>query len=390
MRRLRRCLVPLVIAAGLPGCGRSAPSPPETRTPPVSVTTTIARRDDVPRRFEAGGVVAAETSATVSSRVVAPVVEVRVRAGDRVRAGQVLIVLDERDLAAHARQSTASVEAAERGLAAARAERAAADAEQKAAAAWHTRIAALHARQSATAQELDEAAARLAGATARTEAAQARIDQATADAAAARAAADATSTTQSFATILSPFDGIVTERLTDPGNMAAPGAPLLRLDGDGALRVEVMVDEARAPHVRTGDDVEVLFEGREAPVPSRVIEIARAIATDRRAFVVKVSLPRRSDVRSGTFARVRFAGEPRSGLFVPASALVRQGQVTTAFVVDGDTARLRLVRIAEGHEKNVEVLAGLQPGEIVVVNPPPDLADGRAVRATPLATDGRP
>jgi len=71
---------------------------------------------------------------------------------------------------------------------------------------------------------------------------------------------------------------------------------------------------------------------------------------------------------------VRFPAGPRTALTVPATAIVRQGQVTSVFVVDGDAARLRLVRL-----RGTEVLAGLADGEVVVVAPPPGLADGRLV-----------
>ena len=188
-------------------------------------------------------------------------------------------------------------------------------AERKLAAAWHSRIASLHERRSATTQELDEAEARLSSAVARAESASARVAQANAQLAAARAAADAATTAQSFGLVKAPFDGLVTERLTDPGNLASPGIPLLRLDSTGAPHVEVRVDEARERYVREGDRVEVRFEegaGASRAVEGVVTEIARAVTADERAFMVEVSLPSDHTPRTGTFARVRFRGaEPR-------------------------------------------------------------------------------
>lgn len=348
-------------------------------------------------RFEAGGVVAAGLSAVVTSRVVAPVIEVRVRAGDRVRAGQVLVVLDDRDLSARVREARAAAVAAEQGLSAARTEQTAIAADRRLAIAWRTRIASLHERNSATAQELDEAEARLSSTTARAEGAQARIEQATSYVAAARAAAEAAETTQSFALVRAPFDGLVTETLTDPGNLASPGAPLARVESVGAPRVEVTVDEKRAAYVKTGDRAEVTFDSVEGNgtveqrIDGVVIEIARAVALDRRAFTVKVSLPRERAARTGTFARVRFSGPARKALLVPADAIRQQGQIATVFVVDDNVAWLRLVQTGLESSDGIEVVAGLDENETVVISPPPELRDGRRVtsRATRSSNEER-
>ena len=388
MTALTRIAAAAVLAAGAAACGpHESSEAPEAREPSIAVTTAPAALGEVPEPIEAGGTVAAGATAVVTSRVVAPVLEVRVRAGDRVRAGQVLAVLDDGALGAQARQATASVAAAEQALISVRTEHAAAGADQKLADAWHARVAALHERRAATPQELDEAEARRSGAVARAAGAQARIEQATSQVAAARAAAEAAGTTHGFAVIRAPFAGLVTERLTDPGNLASPGVPLLRLDAEGAPRVEVRVDEARAGLVAPGDAVEVLFEAEgAAPVAGIVTEVARAVAADERAFTVKVSLPKDAAVRTGTFARVRFRGPVRKALLVPAAAIRRQGQVATAFVVEDRTARLRLLQTGIVLGERVEVVAGLDPGEPVVVNPPPTLADGRRVTASAAAS----
>jgi RND family efflux transporter MFP subunit len=382
----------LLLALTAAACGRSRePEARDAGGPPLSVATAVASVAPIGERLEAGGTVAAEVSATLTSRIVSTVKSVRARAGDRVRAGDVLVVLDARDVAAGTRGARASVSAAEQGLAVATSEQAAAVAEQKLAAASHGRIASLHERRSATTQELDEAEARMAGATARVEGAKARVEQAAFTLTAARAATDAAAATESFSIVTAPFDGLVTERLTDPGNLAAPGTPLLRLDSLGTPHVAVTVDEAREQYVHAGDRVEVLFEDRPgeqaAPVEGVVTEVAR-ITEDVRGFTVKVSLPRDSSPRAGTFARVRFRGASRDALLIPPAAVRRQGQLATAFVVDDGVARLRLLRIGYEGSEGVEVLAGIDSGEVVVSAPPPELIDGRRVVARQSAQAG--
>ncbi|HVL69817.1 MAG TPA: efflux RND transporter periplasmic adaptor subunit [Vicinamibacterales bacterium] len=366
---------------GLAACART--DPPADTPPPLPVSVATVQAIDVAERLEAGGVVGARESATLSSRLMAPVREVRVRAGDRVRAGQVLVVLDGRDLAAQAAQAVSSSDAAGQGLAAAKTELAAAASEHTLATSWHGRIAALHAKHSATAHELEEAEARLAAATARLEGARARVGQAESSTAASRAAVDAATTVRGFATIVAPFDGLVTERFTDPGNLAAPGVPLLRVETTGGQRVEVTIDESRAAFLMPGDRVDVLVGdgsgGTHSAVSGTIADVAREVSAAQRAFRVKVALADASAARTGTFARVRFRGAGRTAVVVPPAAIVRQGQVASAFVLQGELARLRLLHLGDVFDEGVEVLAGLGAGERVVVNPPPGLRDGRRV-----------
>lgn len=371
--------------------GSQTPEPTVDAGAPLSVSTVVAAVMPIADRLEAGGVVAAKETATLTSRIVAPVIEVRARAGDRVRAGDLLVVLDDKAMADQARAAEAAAGAAQQGLTVASSEQAAAVAERKLAMAWHSRIASLHERRSATTQELDEAEARLSSAVARVESASARVAQANAQLVAARAAADAATTTESFGLVKAPFDGLVTERLTDSGNLASPGMPLLRLDSTGAPHVDVRVDEARVRYVREGDRVEVRFEagaGASNTVEGVVTEIARAVTTNERAFMVKVSLPSDHRSRTGTFARVRFRGASREALVVPATTIRRQGQLSTVFVVEDGIARLRLLQTGYDGAEGVEVLAGLNRGEVIVNAPPPELTDGRRIVAHDSAPTG--
>jgi RND family efflux transporter MFP subunit len=370
-----------VAAIGLAaaGCGGHPETTAANELPPVAVSVATVTLADVADTFEAGGVVQARTTATLTARILAPVREVRVSPGDRVRAGQTLIVLDSADLGAQARSARAAALGADQDIAAAAADQQAAEAALALARAAHSRIAGLHAKRSATAHELDEATAALrraeanaAGAAARARGANSGLDR-------ARAAAEAAATTASFATIRAPFDGVVTEKLIDPGNMAAPGAPLLRVEDTRGFRLDVRVDESRAARISLQDPVTVLLDGHAAPIEGTVTEVSRAVDADSRAFLVKIALPEAAATRSGAFGRAVFGGATRKALTVPEAALARRGQMTSVLAVENGVARLRLVSVS-----GTEVLAGLSAGDVVIVNPPPDLTDGR--RVTPGAT----
>jgi len=365
----------LMTSVALTGCStpRAAAATADAADP-ITVAVAEVAMTDVASAVDSGGVVQARTTARITARIMAPVREVRVSPGDRVREGQTLIVLDGNDLAAGARSARSAAIAAEQGSNAAAAERQAAEAGLALALASHDRIAGLQARRSATAQELDDATAALRSAEARVAGASARALQAASAVESARAASDQASTTESFTTIAAPFGGMITEKMVEPGNMASPGMPLLRLEDTRGFRLEVRVDESRIGQIRNGDSVPVFLGTGTASIVGKVEEISRAVDADARAFLVKVALPDAPGLRSGEFGKARFGGTPRRALTIPSSAVVRHGQLASVFVVDKGVARVRVVNLSES-----EVLAGLTESEVVIVSPPAGVTDGRRV-----------
>jgi len=378
LRLSRIAAAAAVILSGALLTACAAPRAADASTPPfdtVTVAVAPVALADVATPIDAGGVVQARTTAAITARLLAPVREVRVAPGDRVRKGQTLIVLDGDDLAAAARAAKSTAAAAEQGATAAGADLRAAEAALTLARASHDRIAGLNARHSATAQEFDDAVAALRSAEARVAGASARALQATFAVDSARAASDHARTTESFTTLLAPFDGLVTEKMVEPGNMASPGAPLLRVEDTGRFRLEVRLDESRATTIRTGGAVPVALGAGSSEAAGTVEEVSRSVDADAHAFLVKIALPDLPGLRSGEFGRARFRGATRSVLTVPPSAIVRRGQLTSVFVVENGRARLRLV-----NARDSEVVAGLTETDIVILSPPPGLADGRRVK----------
>ena len=167
---------------------------------------------------------------------------------------------------------------------------------------------------------------------------------------------------------------MVTGKMVEPGNMASPGMPLLRLEDTRGFRLEVRVDESRIGQIRNGDSVPVFLGTATTSITGTVVEVSRAVDADARAFLVKIALPDAVGLRSGEFGKARFGGTPRRALTIPSSAIVRRGQLTSVFVVDKDVASVRLVNLRES-----EVLAGLTESEVVILSPPAGVTDGRRV-----------
>ena len=369
---------------------------PDTRqadaASPIAVTTAPAATQDVAGSFEAGGVVRARAVASVTSRIMAEVRSVTVRPGDRVRAGQVLVMLDARDLQANRARAQAAEAAARQSAAVAEADRQSAMAMLSLAQVSHKRISELKARNSATQGELDEAAAALRSAEARLQAAEARLSASRSEIDAAGAALAAAAAGSSYATLSAPFNGVVTEKNVEAGNMVAPGQSVMTVEDTRAFRLEARLDESRAALVKPGDSVHVDLTGAsgsggDASVPDRFIqgtvaEVSRMLSADSHDFLVKIDLPAGEQARSGMYGKAQFAGPGRRALTVPAAALVRRGQLSFVFVVERDNrAHLRLVNAGASGDATVEIRSGLLEGERVVTVVPPALADGSPVTA---------
>jgi RND family efflux transporter MFP subunit len=312
----------------------------------------------------------------------ASIAQVHVRAGDRVRRGRTLVTLDAQDVQAERSRAEAGSMSAAEVVHAASGDVRAAESAVILARATHDRLASLHRKGSATAQELDQAVAALTAAEAQRASAQSRLAAAEAARLAAEAFAQGATITATYTVLSAPFDGIVTERRADPGSMAMPGSPLLALEDPTTYRLEIRVDEARASLVQPGQLVSVRIDsaaGNDGWSNTHVTEIARVDHVSH-TFLVKIDLPAKTDVRSGLFGRARFTGPTRRALTVPNTALVRRGQLTCVYVVDGEQrARLRPVSRGTSDRDRAEVLAGLREGDAIVTDPPASLTDGARV-----------
>ncbi len=339
-------------------------------------TVTVSPIDDL---YRASGTVRAREIASIAAKITAGILDVRVHAGDHVRAGQTLIVLDRRDLAANLRGSEAARVEAESAFTETENAMASARASAELARVTHKRFQELLAKESVSQQEFDESQARLKSAEAAVEMAvskrrqvEARGSQAEAQAAAARVALG-------YSTLVAPYAGLVIERKADPGSLATPGAPLLILEREGDLRLEASIDESRLGLAWIGESVAVEIDGLNRTVAGRVGEIVPSVDSATRTFVAKIDLPALPGLRAGMFGRADFSAGTREAMLVPQSAVLERGQIRSVHVVEGDTARLRFVTLGEARGNLREILSGLTAGERIVVAPPPLLADGGRV-----------
>lgn len=363
--------VAIVVALSLAGCSQSRNvKPPET----VAAPTEVVRVTAVPDTRVTTGTVRPATVAPLASRLLGNITRVLVNEGDRVRAGQVLVEIDGRDVIARSEQARAAARGIEEAIASASASIDAAQANANLADATYKRFAALRERGSVSPQEFEEVAAKQKGAQVELERARRGHAQLVAQRAQAFAAIAEAETFLSYTAIRSPIDGIVSARFIDPGAQAAPGMPLLTVEGTGRLRVDTTVSETLAARVRAGDSVDV--DG----ISARVANVAPVDAATRSA-IVKVELPPASSLQSGSFVHVAFPIGTRDGIVIPRTAIARSGQLASVFVVDDQgVARMRLVTLGDSGGERVEVLSGIDAGERIV-SAIGEIRDGVRVRS---------
>lgn len=374
-----------VLAVALASAGSTACAGRETQThPPPGPSTRVAvatvHREPLPLLYRASGTVRGRTTAVLTSKTTGYIRSIRVHAGDTVAAGDVLAELEANDTRATVARTRAELERAVESRAEADSALQAAHVAAELAKSNRERVVALFEKQAVARQEYDEEEARWQGAVAQENMARARLRAVTSSIDEAKAALAETQAALGYAKIVAPFAGRIVERRVDPGALASPDTPLLVLSDEGLLRVETAIDESRAPDIEVGDSATVEIDMVPEPFTSTVSEIVPNVDVASRSFVVKLDFPPgAAKLRPGMFARVTFNMGSKPRLVVPSTSITSFGALDRVFVVDGDTARLRMITRGETQGPWTEVLSGLTENENVASAPTAALEDGSRV-----------
>jgi RND family efflux transporter MFP subunit len=361
----------LLIVSALPGCstGRSpVANSPERLT---DVAVAVAQSASVPDWLETVGTVRATQTASLASQIAGNITEVRVHEGDRVRAGQLLAVIDDSLPRAAADQATAARASAQQALSAAQSEDALAT-------STLDRYQQLYDKKEISAQQFDQVQTRAQAAGAHRELAAAELSRATAALAQARVSLG-------YSHVQAPFAGLVTQRLVDAGTFASVGLPLFALEDVSRYRLEATVSEADMRLVHIGSQATVEVDAiAAAELPGKVVQIVPSADPASRSFLVKVELPADARLRSGLFGRARFSRGARAALMIPKTAVVDRGQLQAVYVIDsGNIAALRYVTLGNPLGQDVEVLSGLASGERVALAPGGRQLAGKRIEPRP-------
>jgi RND family efflux transporter MFP subunit len=367
------------------GCGKIKPgNTDEELKGTIKTVLATAKQASSKNYYKAVGTVRAKTTSTLSSKLMGTVKAVNVREGDVIKTGQELISIDARQVAAQLSQVKALMEEAKRAESAAISAKDAAQAGADLAQAAYKRYLKLIADNAVSKQDFD-------GVEARTRQADAALKQAEAGLEAARqrvreteAAVESADVSRKDAAVMAPYDGIVTAKMVEPGDLAAPGTPLLVIEKAGGLEVDVVIPEAHIQAIKQDQELDIIIpDMQEKALKGLVRAIVPAADPQSRSFIIKVELPFSEGIRSGIFARVNIPLSDESMLMIPSSAVVSQGQLTGVFAVDEKgEVRYRLIRTGRKTNGSIEVISGLNDGTRYVVSPPPGLKDGMKAEAS--------
>lgn len=351
---------------------------------PVEVAVATVQRGTVATQVEGPGTVQARVPLTVSARLTSTIVEVRADVGDAVREGQVLVVLDARDLAARRTAVQRQQESIARQVEAADAAVAKARADLVLASARMRRDADLHAQGFLSVASLDTSTAAHRGDEAALQAAEATSAARRADQRALREEAVVAATQVAYTRIAAPMPGIVTQRLAEPGTTVAPGTPILRLVDPRSLWVTTRIDESVVERVHPGQPATIRLRSGTT-LRGKVERIGLQSDAATRELDVQVAFaepPARIAIDQE--AEVRIATGEQAGVVVPAGALTRdrQGRQGVLRVVDG-RARFTPVVTGTAFDGRVLVRDGLQPGDEVVAEAAPVRAGMRIAPRAP-------
>jgi len=373
----------LLVIAGLLAwfVGREKPvevSVAEARAMPATSTGTSV--------LDATGYVTARRQATVSAKITGKVRDVRIEEGQHVKAGDILATLDDSEARVESELRRAQVSAARAQLAEAEAASANADREYQ--------------RQQDLAERKLTSVSALDAARAQSEALRARVASQTSGIRVAEEAYQAALVQLDNTVVRAPFDGVVTVKAAQPGEMISPisaGGGSIRtgigtiVDMD-SLEIQVDVSESYINRVQPGQEVEAVLNAYpEWRIPASVIAIVPTADRSKATVKVRIALAEK-DARIVPEMGVRVAfleskeaaagtPAPPRGALVPAAAIRQDGGKDVVFLLREGRAERRAVSLGGTLGDSRQVQAGVSAGDTVIVDPPAGLQDGAAVKS---------
>ncbi|KTF13335.1 efflux RND transporter periplasmic adaptor subunit [Pseudoalteromonas sp. H105] len=291
--------------------------------------TTIARNERVP------GSVIAKQNTQISSRVMAQVEHLNVRAGDSVTRGDVLISLEQNDFKAQLAQSKAQIKAIQAQLT---------QAEKQL-----KRMRDLYSQGLVSVSDFDDA--------------KAKFDNITANLAIAQQQQTQAQVALEFTRIKAPISGVVVERLVEPGDTATPGKPLLALYNPQQLQLEFNVRERQAIKLQLGQALQVNLPTLNISTEAIVTEIVPVADSAARSLLIRLDMESNGALMPGLYAQLQLPLHAQQGVMVATDWVHEFGQLNMVYVINNNVVERRFVRLGEVQGANVHVVAGLNPGD---------------------------
>jgi multidrug efflux pump subunit AcrA (membrane-fusion protein) len=389
-RPLVSLLIAGTVAIGLAACSHE----PEEEKPVVTVQTALVTRQPIQETVSADAVLYPLHEAAITPKVTAPVRKFYVQRGDKVHTGELLAVLENRDLAAAAQESEGAYQQAQAAYESTTAaavpeemQKAALDA-QSAKQALEAEQKVLESRQNLYKQgaiprkDLDQAQVSYVQAKSQYEIAeqhlaalqkigkQQEIKSAEGQLLSAKGKYEGSQAQLSYTEIRSPINGVVTDRPLYPGETATAGSPLITVMDISQVIAKAHIPQDQAALLKVGDRATMSAPGLESPTAAEVSVVSPA--TDPNSTTVEVWVKAKNpkgELRPGTTVHLSMiAKKVPDAIVVPSSALVQSGEAGTAVMVVGpdQVAHAKTVQVGIRNDNQVQVISGLNPGERIV------------------------
>ena len=340
----------------------SDPVPADPRQPEQTVSAAV---ESITEWYEAVGTTRPRTETTIGAQITARIKDVKVKPGDRVRKGQLLVLLDDSQFLSRLNQVRQALNTARSGKEQARqgemATRAAFAAAQ---AAWQ-RTKAYYASEAATDQDMEQAEAAYLQARAELRRAGEAVTSADTVIRQTESKIEEAMIALGYTGIKAPEDGSVLKRFVEPGDLALPGKPLLLFQTTGRLRLEAHVREGLIGCVHTGDCLNVDISTLDRVVEARVEEIVPYSDPQSRTFLVKALIPSIPGIYPGMFGKLKIPVRQRQVIAVPRMAVKHVGQMELVMVDENGRWEKRLIKTGQSLGDRVEVLSGLTGSETI-------------------------
>lgn len=315
----------------------------------AGLATVVVKQSNNELTFTAEGVVEAIKASVIAPQVSGSIIALPIKAGDYVKAGQLLARIDTRMANQQVVSNQAQVAAAQAQLSAARKE--------------YERKHRLYEKQYISQAALERAESDYKTAEAQTKAqlAQSGISNVQTD----------------LHTINAPYAGVVAEVMTEVGGMAMPGQPIISLYDPSGFRVVVNVPQSQLANLKTASSIKVQIPAaaeHDRNISSTQMTVLPTADAVSNMMMVRLVLPQNmASLRPGMFARAMLpvnGDKDKSQIFVPATTIIKRSELLAVYVVDKQGhPQLRQIRIGRKQGDLVEVFAGLQVGELVALDP---------------------
>lgn len=306
---------------------------------PLTVSAITMEPRVIDDAVSAVGVLASRNISVLSSKIMGTVVHLGVREGDYVAQGAVLMRIESGEITAQALQAKAAYNNAK---------------------LQYDRIKSLYDEKASTQSEMDLATLGLETAEANLKAAKAM---------------------ESYTVIIAPISGQIVEKRINPGEMAMPGQPVLKIEDNRNLRLEATVREQDLRHVYPGKETIVSIDALPGrTIKAKVAQVVPAADVRTHSFIVKIDIPADKGLITGMYGRASFTTGKREAILVPASAVVTMSGISGVYLVSPQgSAVFQIIQQGADRDGRIEVLTGLKVGDRVIVSSHEGRIEGRKV-----------